>query len=68
MDPKSPALKSANDILSGYNMKIDEIESIWESEFEIPPEIKRHLETECKYRVYLDKQEKVISWFMSVDK
>ena len=41
-------------------MKIDEIESIWESEFEIPTEIKRHLETECKYRVYLDKQEKVI--------
>lgn len=43
------------------NLLLQDLEPFWENKFTIPKQIKKHLETECKYKVYLDKQTKVIS-------
>jgi hypothetical protein len=60
MDTKVTSTKSAEDILSAYNVTINDIKHMWEGQFEIPKEIVKHIETECRYKVYLEKQQKVL--------
>lgn len=55
LNPLQPELKTAADIIEGYEKTIDEIKHAFEDEFVIEPQIINHLNTECKYRVYIEK-------------
>jgi len=49
--------KSAEDILSSYSTtRIEDIQSVWQDKFQIEPQITKHIETECRYKIYLTKQ------------
>eukprot|EP01016_Furgasonia_blochmanni_P045164 TRINITY_DN6334_c0_g1_i2.p1 TRINITY_DN6334_c0_g1~~TRINITY_DN6334_c0_g1_i2.p1 ORF type:complete len:162 (-),score=42.30 TRINITY_DN6334_c0_g1_i2:131-616(-) len=50
----------ALEMLSNFNVSISEVEHLWREEFTIDPRIQKHLETECRYKVYLEKQIKEI--------
>lgn len=52
--------KTAAEILENYNLGIQDIEGLWGDKFVIPQIVKDHVETELKYRIYLDKQRKEI--------
>lgn len=52
--------RSAAEVLETYNVGIKDIEHFWKDEFTISDLIKEDVETELKYRLYLEKQKKEI--------
>lgn len=59
MGSKNTSGKTAEDIISNYNVGIDDIKKAWDSIYTIPPQIQSHLEAEIKYKVYLERHDKV---------
>lgn len=52
--------RTGAEILEAFNIGIKDIEHLWNDQFKIDDLIKDHVETELKYRIYLEKQKKEI--------
>ena len=52
--------RSAAEILESFNVSINDIEEKWTEIFHIDSLVQEHVETELKYKVYLEKQRKEI--------
>lgn len=52
--------RSAAEILESFNVSINDIEENWAEAFHIDSLVQEHVETELKYKVYLEKQRKEI--------
>lgn len=59
MGAKTTSGKTAEEILSSYPVGIEDIKKAWSSVYSIPSQIQSHLEAEIKYKVYLERHDKV---------
>lgn len=60
MGAENTAPRSASEILELFPVALAEIEENWRGQFEISGLVREHVETELRYKVYLEKQRREI--------